>query len=284
MRALPLADPRIVAVGDNVVDCYTADGVMYPGGNCVNVSVYAAREGIATTYIGAVADDAAGRLLRSSLVAEGVDVSRLRTEEGWTAYCRIGLVDGDRVFLHSGKGVSLFTPSEADLAAVADADALHVGVSSFLDEHLSAFAERTRISYDFSSDVDPAAVAPVARHCFLASFSAGGRSDEEVEGLLAAALSAGAVWVLVTRGERGALLSDGTERATSTPVATRVVDTLGAGDTFIARTLIGLLRGEPLDELMAAASVAAAFTCTEHGAFGYGAPIDITEHAGTPAP
>ncbi|QHC71803.1 PfkB family carbohydrate kinase [Rathayibacter sp. VKM Ac-2801] len=283
MRPLPLADPRIVGVGDNVVDCYTADGVMYPGGNCVNVSVYAAREGVPTAYIGAVSDDAAGRLLRSSLGAEGVDVSRLRQEEGWTAYCRIGLIDGDRVFLDSGKGVSLFTPSAGDLEAIAGFDALHVGASSFLDEHLGAFAERTRVSYDFSSEFDRAAVAGIAQHCFLASFSGGGRSDDEIEDLLAGALDAGASWALVTRGERGAVLSDGVRRAVSTPVATRVVDTLGAGDSFIARTLIGLLRGEELDDLMAAASISAAFTCTEHGAFGYGAPIEITEEAGPPA-
>lgn len=282
MRALPLADPRIVAVGDNVVDCYTADGVMYPGGNCVNVSVFAAREGVPTAYIGAVADDAAGRLLRSSLASEGVDVSRLREEDGWTAYCRIGLVEGDRVFLDSAKGVSLFAPSPEDLEAIAGYDALHVGTSSFLDAHLADFAARTRISYDFSSEFDPAGLAGIARHCFLASFSGGGLDDDEVEALLAEALDAGASWVLVTRGARGALLSDGTRRAVSTPVATRVVDTLGAGDTFIARTLIGLLRGEELDQLMAEASISAAFTCTEHGAFGYGAPLEITDEA--PAP
>ena len=39
---------RIVAVGDNVVDCYMAQGRMFPGGNCLNVSVFARLFGAAT--------------------------------------------------------------------------------------------------------------------------------------------------------------------------------------------------------------------------------------------
>jgi len=277
VRPLPVADPRIVAVGDNVVDCYTADDVMYPGGNCVNVAVYAAREGVQTSYVGAVADDAAGRLLQDALRAEGVDTSRLRIEDGSTAYCRIGLEDGDRVFLDSGKGVSLFTPSAADLDHIAGFDALHVGDSSFLNDHIEAFAERTRVSYDFSIHTEPEFWHPLVRHCFLATFSGGDLEQAEVESLIAGALSGGADWVLVTRGSRGAVLTDGIRRAASIPVPTTVVDTLGAGDTLTARVLIGLLRDEELGELMAAASASAAVTCTQHGAFGYGAPIDITE-------
>ncbi|AZS37526.1 Fructosamine kinase FrlD [Microbacterium lemovicicum] len=277
MRPLPLADPRIVAVGDNVVDCYTADGVMYPGGNCVNVSVYAAREGVETSYIGAVAEDAAGDLLRSALRAENVDTTRLRIEDGSTAYCRIGLIDGDRVFLNSGKGVSLFTPSEADLDVIAGYDALHVGDSSFLDAHVPDFARRTRVSYDFSIRTQPEFWHPLVSHCFLATFSGGDLDEAQVDDLIAGALAGGARWVLVTRGSRGAVLTDGAQRASSTPVPTQVVDTLGAGDTLTARALIGLLRGEDLGTLMAAASASAAVTCTQFGAFGYGAPIDITE-------
>jgi fructoselysine 6-kinase len=278
-RALPVPDPRIVAVGDNVVDCYMTDGLMYPGGNCVNVAVHAAREGVATSYVGAVAPDAAGRLLRDALAAEGVGTTRLRVLDGATAYCRIGLVDGDRVFLDSGKGVSLFAPDAGDLDHIAGFDALHVGDSSFLDDHVADFAARVLVSYDFSLDTQPARYGRLARHCFLATFSGGELAEAEVQELIASVLAAGATWVLVTRGSRGAVLTDGRSTGTSTPVPTRVVDTLGAGDTFTARVLVGLLRGEGLDALMAAASAAAAGTCTEHGAFGYGAPIDITDAA-----
>jgi fructoselysine 6-kinase len=38
----------LAAVGDNVVDCYVDRGLMFPGGNSVNVAVHAARAGTRT--------------------------------------------------------------------------------------------------------------------------------------------------------------------------------------------------------------------------------------------
>lgn len=34
-------DVSVVGFGDNVVDIYTHENVQYPGGNCVNLAVYA---------------------------------------------------------------------------------------------------------------------------------------------------------------------------------------------------------------------------------------------------
>ena len=49
---------RIVGVGDNVLDRYIDQGLMYPGGNAVNVPVLALRFGAeAAAYVGAVGDD-----------------------------------------------------------------------------------------------------------------------------------------------------------------------------------------------------------------------------------
>jgi fructoselysine 6-kinase len=52
-----------------------------------------------------------------------------------------------------------------------------------------------------------------------------------------------------------------------------VIDTLGAGDSFIARLLAGLLRGEPPRGLVQAASTYATLSCGELGAFGHRTPL-----------
>ena len=62
-------------------------------------------------------------------------------------------------------------------------------------------------------------------------------------------------------------------QTSAVPVAT--IDTLGAGDTFISRTLIGLLRGEAPQETLWAAAEAAAETCTRMGAIGHAAPMEV---------
>ena len=52
---------KMIAVGDNVVDCYLDDHVYYPGGNAVNVAVNCRRDGIEdVAYIGMFGNDGKG--------------------------------------------------------------------------------------------------------------------------------------------------------------------------------------------------------------------------------
>lgn len=267
--------PRIIAFGDNVVDCYRDRQLMYPGGNSVNHAVFARRFGAHTAYAGAVSDDAAGRAIRDALAAEGVDTSLLRFMPGQTAYCVIATHAGERVFEGANLGVSIIAPSAADLAWIKTADAVHTGRSSHVDAWLPRFAALTRVSYDFATIRDGGRIASVAPHCFLAGFSGGDLNPEEARLLAETALRHGARWVVITRGSEGALLS-GPEGTVLAP-AERVqpVDTLGAGDTFIARTLVGLLRAEKPADILASAAQAAAETCLSPGAFGHGAPMVV---------
>jgi sugar/nucleoside kinase (ribokinase family) len=54
---------------------------------------------------------------------------------------------------------------------------------------------------------------------------------------------------------------------------TTLVDTLGAGDTFIGTLLVRLLEGSNPLEAMTTAAGASALTCSRLGAFGNGAPL-----------
>ena len=267
---------KIAAMGDNVVDCYAANGKMYPGGNTLNAAVFISRFGGQSAYVGCVADDPAGRHIRSTLKAEGVDISHLQMlKEGMTAYCVIGHDDGDRVFLTFDLGVSMFAPDSNALDFVGGFDAVHIGRSSGLDGFLEAVAGRTRLSYDFSTSRDIDHIRAVEPLCSLAVGSGGGLDEDEVFALQKSMLVAGAKWALVTRGKSGAVLSNGGAVHSVAAVPTEIVDTLGAGDTFAARTLYGLLKGEEPDIALKAAAQAAADTCRYYGAVGHGVPIDI---------
>lgn len=267
--------PRILAFGDNVVDCYRGLNVMYPGGNCVNHAVFARRFGADAAYAGAVSDDPAGHAIIEALKQRDVDVSLLRVLPGETAYCVIANEDGERVFVGASLGVSIIAPGPADLRRMAEVDAVHTGLSSHLDAWLPKMARLTRISYDFGPLHGQDRIAAVAPHCYLVSFSGGGLSRREALALALAALAAGAQWVLVTRGGEGASLAHASGIAEAPAVPVQPVDTLGAGDTFIARTLVGLLRGEEPQAILAAAAEAAAETCLSPGAFGGGVPLDV---------
>lgn len=266
---------RIAAVGDNVVDCYPAQGLMFPGGNCLNVAVYARRFGAVTSYVGAIGRDAAGDAIHAALTREGVDTAHLRRLDGPTAYCVIGHRKGDRVFLTFDLGVSMFTPDAGDIEFLHSVEAAHIGQSSGLDAHLSSVAAVTRLSYDFSTRRDPAHRQAIAPLCFLASISGGDLDVRQAYDLVKETVAAGARWCLVTRGEKGAVLGEAGQILEVPAAPARVVDTLGAGDTFIARTLLGLVRGEDPYGALQAAAIAAAETCSRVGAIGHAVPMAI---------
>jgi fructoselysine 6-kinase len=268
---------RIAAAGDNVVDCYAALERMFPGGNCLNLAVFARRLGHQTAYVGAIGEDAAGRAIRRALLEEGVATERLRVvAHGRSAYCMIGNDNGERVFLDHDLGVSRFVPHEGDLAYIATFDAVHVGQSSGLDDHLGQFAASTRLSFDFSTKRTHPRRDEILPRCFLAAFSAGSLPDGEVCALAEYALARGAAWVLLTRGRLGAVLARRGARFEVPAAPCQLVDTLGAGDAFTACTLGALLDGQEAPEaFLTRAAALAALTCEHFGAIGHGVRLEL---------
>lgn len=72
--------------------------------------------------------------------------------------------------------------------------------------------------------------------------------------------------VIVTQGELGAFCVSSDDMISGTPVEANVVDTVGAGDSFAAVTILGLARGWPLSLVMERALEFAAVICEQQGA------------------
>ena len=201
----------------------------------------------------------------------------MRRLDDATAYCLIGHRNADRVFLDFDLGVSMFTPCQEDLDFLSRFDAVHIGQSSGLDAWVDAASRKALLSYDFSTRRETGHRMAMGRYCFLASVSGDGLAESEIQCIASELLETGTRWVLVTRGRAGAVLH-GQSAIYSTPAQLiDPVDTLGAGDAFIARTLFGLLEGEKPAEVLAHAAKAAAVTCSYYGAVGYPSPIELGE-------
>jgi fructoselysine 6-kinase len=272
MTSPALRTPRILTVGDNVVDCYPDLGTMYPGGNTVNVAVHAQRNGASAAYLGVLGTDPAGDLLRKALADEGVDTSLIRTVDGANAYAVVRLVEGNRVFEAGYAGVSRFRLTEDDLRRASAVDLVHSGECSMIEEDLGRLAEAaTVLSFDFS-ERPWEYVEEHARHATVAILSAA-TTDEDPEGLAERVAGLGPRIVAVTQGPAGATLRvDG--RTLHAPAGQGpIVDTLGAGDAFIGRLLVGIVRGEAAGDMLRAATGYATSTCAEYGAFGYQAEL-----------
>jgi fructoselysine 6-kinase len=143
------------------------------------------------------------------------------------------------------------------------------------------------LSFDFSVRRDPAYIEPLLPFVAIAEFSLSDLDDAGAEAWLERMHRLGPRLVLATRGALGALLYDGRRFWRQAAIDTELVDTLGAGDAFIARFLVGVLREESVEEYLAAAAIEAAATCGAYGAFGYGTaafPPMVSERGTTVAP
>lgn len=255
--------PRFATLGDNCIDRYLPLAKAAVGGNAVNVAVQLARMGERCGYFGAVGRDEAGRWTRAALVDNGVSVDHLQALEAPTAYTDIDVdTKGERIIAFEEFGTSaLYIPTPADISALAEMDHAHIGWFKG-SAALRAALKGTGIS--FSQDV---AVNPDAFGLDV-GFDSVGPSEPLAHAALQRLLAMGCRVAVVTCGAMGSMASDGGAVVTTgirpLPV---VVDTTGAGDTFIAGFLSTWKRGQPLAACLAAGRDLAAGTCGHVGGF-----------------
>ena len=70
---------KLIAIGDNVCDCYIDENIFFPGGNCVNVAVHAKRCGAqAVNYTGVFGNDFMADYIMECLSKENVTATNSR--------------------------------------------------------------------------------------------------------------------------------------------------------------------------------------------------------------
>ncbi|WP_214413198.1 PfkB family carbohydrate kinase [Sphaerisporangium fuscum] len=285
---------RVLGFGDNIVDRFVDRGIEYPGGNSVNVPVYARRLGLEAAYLGVFGDDDLGRFLASSIAAQGVEVDRCVVRGGESGVSFLRVDDGDRVFLGwNGGGVTVAEPLTLDdelLRYVSSFDLVHSSVYSGSESELPKLAALgTLVSFDLSSEDDyraPAYLDRICPHADLVLLSCSHLDEIATHALLTDVVGRGARLALATRGVEGAMAYDGRVTAATTAKAVEdpdgFVDTMGCGDAFLAGFAVSLLRGgwskaaplelETIELALRDGAESAYRQCFVEGAFGHGRP------------
>jgi fructoselysine 6-kinase len=260
----------IATVGDNCIDRYLPPiGRSAVGGNAVNVAVHLAQMGHRVGYFGAVGEDAPGLRIVRCLQAKGIDVGHLRVVAGQeTAYTDIGVdAAGDRIMLFEAFGACReYRPSPGECDLLRAMRHVHLGWladGGALKRLLVAAG--VGVSQDLSVNAHGHPVDFGAAELSLAFASAPSR--EAARAVIVRCLAEGAKAAVVTCGPLGSMASDGREIVEAEVRPVGVVDTLGAGDTFIAACLATRLLGGSLAACLEAGRAAAAATCTHLGGF-----------------
>ncbi|MEU9446350.1 PfkB family carbohydrate kinase [Streptomyces sp. NPDC048304] len=284
---------NILGFGDNVVDRFVDRGIDYPGGNCVNVAVYARRLGLDAAYLGVFGDDDLGAFLRTAVAVQGVAVEHSVVRHGESGVSTLHVRDGDRVFLgYNGGGVTVREPLVLDgelLAYAASFSLVHSSVYSRSESELPKLsAAGPLVSFDLSDDEEfraPAYLDRVCPHLDLALLSCSDLDEAATQRLLEAVVARGARMVLATRGLAGATVYDGRTLMTAPALAAdarSMADTMGCGDAFLAGFAVSLLRdgwsrGNPpsrpcLERALEHGTQSAHDQCFVEAAFGHGRP------------
>ena len=98
-------------------------------------------------------------------------------------------------------------------------------------------------------------------------FSDDGSDDAALQDRLRQLAAFGPALTVATRGSRGSMAWDGRRFYSAGIVPCRVVDTMGAGDSFIAGFLLSWLQGQPVDACLTAGARNAAVTIGYRGAW-----------------
>lgn len=255
------SSPVLVALGDNCLDVYLSRDFVTVGGNALNVAAQWRRAGGQARYFGAVGHDPEGDLVLQEAAAAALEPADIERRPGDTAVTLLLDDAGDRRFLLEVFGVGEhYMPSADRYAIAAGADWLHLGTNPNPDLVRRLVADRVQFSVDLSTShfALPLQGVPLV--------FASGPDSEPVDGLIEALRDAGARQVVVTCGKSGAHFHDGQRARHVSAMPVDVVDTCGAGDSFIATFLAALkIEHLPPETALAKAAVAAAYTCTHLG-------------------
>ncbi|MEY8688567.1 MAG: carbohydrate kinase [Leptothrix sp. (in: b-proteobacteria)] len=297
----------IVICGESLLDVFengeTPTGLALDavvGGSPLNVAMGVARLGQDSGFFGAVSTDFLGERILRTIRAEGLRQDVLVRCDAPTTLSLVGVDSaGQPSYRFYGHGAADRQLLPEHLAVLpAQIDALHFGsyacvvepIAATIRALVSARHADTVISYDpnVRLNVEPdlavwrANVAWMAGHAHLLKLS-----DEDFERLYpdstpdamaAAWLTAGVKLVMLTRGGEGALAWTAEGRIEVAAPKIKVQDTVGAGDTFQASTLValaelghlspaglGTLTLAQVERIAAFAAQAAAITCTRRG-------------------
>lgn len=266
----------ITALGEALIDFTeagrSASGMRLfeqnPGGAPANMLSAAARLGARTAFIGKVGDDIHGRYLKSTLDAVGIDTrGMILAKDVFTTMAFVSLDGGEREFSFArcpGADTQL-TTEEVDYAAIDGAAIFHCGSLSLTDEparsavyaalHRAKYAGAI-ISYDpnyrpalWSSREEavaqmrgPLPLVDVIKLSEEEAFALSGHGDAESAARALAGI--GISIVVVTMGQKGALLYSGNKCRLVPGYNVEAVDTTGAGDAFWGAFLCRLLESQ----------------------------------------
>jgi ribokinase len=303
---ISLAVPHLPEPGETVLSA--ASAVIGGGGKGANQAVAAARLGAAVRMVGCCGDDEFGSRLRSGLAAEGIDASGVRVVAGAASGVALIMVDaaGENSIAVAAGANGLAGRDEVAAAFAAPCEAL-VASAEIPAGVLAGVLGRAReagvtcvlnlapappgAAGLLAGGVDWLVVNEQEAAAVLGRLVTGQAGADGAPPAASALARTGARHAVVTLGAAGAVLAHAPDAAGAAGTVAvpgfRVasVDSVGAGDAFVAALAVALAAGVgPADAVRAACAAGAAATTRRGAQAALPRPADVLAATGTPWP
>ena len=251
------------------------------GGKGANQAAAVAKLGGTVSMIGKVGNDAYGQELKNNLASYGVDVSNVTTANAPSGIAIISVVKGDNTIIVSQNANSHLTKEDIQqgLSSANEGDILitQLEVPLPIVEYALTLAKKKKLttilnpapaptSFDISHLL-PSVDILIPNETETQLLTNINPIDEvQVTLAIQSFYQKGVKQVVITLGEDGSVVSQQNQITYIDPVKTTVVDTTGAGDTYIGALAVRLSDGIDIIEACNYASLAASITVTQEGA------------------
>jgi sugar/nucleoside kinase (ribokinase family) len=270
---------------------------LHSGGCAASTSIALARIGISTVMIGKVGRDGFGDFLENALKEAGVSTEGLARDPRASTSATMVMVqsDGERTFLHHVGANATLREVDLRFDLIRDAKILNVGgcflMPGFDGEPMARVLRRVKSETDVKIVLDTAwdptgqwmqKLEPVMPYVdyFLPSYEEAVElsGKTEPEEIAAVFMEYGIPVVGIKLGERGAYVQKKGEAGIHIPpYRIAAVDSLGAGDCFVAGFVTGLVKGWDLERTTRFACATGAMCVTALGATTGIRSLDETE-------
>jgi len=254
------------------------------GGDSMNVAIALAKLGSSVGFCGKTGNDIFGEFLRGEFINNDVDIRGLTTTEKTGTSTCIVLINsaGNRVFLYSRSANACLSDEDIDDSLLNECKHLHISGTFGLPEMDAGGSFRLlkrakSLGKSTSMDVTwdntgrwMTVVEPMLPYIDLflpseneASRICGTSSPEKMAVLLR---EKGVGMAVIKLGGKGAYVDSGSEKFYQPAYPVTVVDTTGAGDSFVAGFLSQYIRGASLRYCTKFAAAVASYSIMAVGA------------------
>lgn len=259
----------IFSVGDNIADYYPDEKRIYAGGGAFNTAVIAKRLGASSAYYGVFGTDENAKFLYNTLKKERVAYPVNEIRKGRNAVSIINKEGSESKVEAVDKGVyKNLNINKNVLEIIKNSKIVHSNIYAYFEDYLSKLHYKTRLSFDFSYLRNKDYIADIISKVDIAFFSES-KKEENTEEFLEWISKFGVEAVVLTQAEKGVLMKVGDDLIKKEALPVDVVDTLGAGDAFIASFLNSLTKDKNnYHQALVKAQETAAKYCKVRGSLG----------------